>query len=118
MTRLHFTAFAYPDEWSILGYASRKPAFFTDYPNTYGKGPNHSGGPYGYTRAGYNVVLSFDATLALLDAGKNALGTRHTGLTPDKLKQHYRTSTGPKRSRVSADRSPSAPMAIPLIKLW
>jgi serine/threonine protein kinase/ABC-type branched-subunit amino acid transport system substrate-binding protein len=86
LTRLHFTAFAYPDEWSILGYASKKPAFFTDYPNTYGKGPNHSGGPYGYTRAGYNVVLSFDATLALLDASKNALGTQTTGLTPDKLK--------------------------------
>ncbi len=85
VTRLHFTAFAYPDEWAILGYASKKPAFFTDYPKTYG-GRNHSGGPYGYTRAGYNVVLSFDATLALLDAGKNGLGTQTSGLTPDKLK--------------------------------
>ena len=85
LTRLHFTAFAYPDEWQILGYTSRKPAFFTDYPNTYG-GKGHSGGPYGYTRAGYNVVLSFDATLALLDAGKTALGTQTTGLTPVKLR--------------------------------
>jgi eukaryotic-like serine/threonine-protein kinase len=85
LTRLHFTAFAYPDEWEILGYTSKKPAFFTDYPNTYG-GKGHSGGPYGYTRAGYNVVLSFDATLALLDAGKNALGTQTSGLTPDKLR--------------------------------
>jgi serine/threonine protein kinase len=93
LTRLHFTAFAYPDEWSILGYASRKPAFFTDYPNTYG-GKGHSGGPYGYTRAGYNVVLSFDATLALLDAGKNALGTQTTGLTPVKLRTALATING------------------------
>ncbi|MBV9709674.1 MAG: ABC transporter substrate-binding protein, partial [Ktedonobacteraceae bacterium] len=84
-TRLHFTAFAYPDEWNNLGYASKKPAFFTDYPATYGKS-KHPGGPYGYTRAGYNVFLSFDATLALLDASKNELGNQTTGLTADKVK--------------------------------
>jgi ABC-type branched-subunit amino acid transport system substrate-binding protein len=86
LTRLHFTAFAYPDEWNLLGYASKKPAFFTDYPAIYGKNKNHPGGPYGYTRAGYNVFLAFDATLALLDASKNGLGSQTTGLTPDKLK--------------------------------
>ncbi len=86
LTRLHFTAFAYPDEWNLLGYASKEPAFFTDYPATYGKGKNLTGSPYGYTRAGYNVFLSFDATLALLDAGKNELGSQTTGLTPDKLR--------------------------------
>ncbi len=86
LTRLHFTAFAYPDEWNIFGYSSKKPAFFTDYPATYGKGKNLTGGPYGYTREGYNVMLSFDATLALLDASKNGLGSQTTGLTPDKLR--------------------------------
>jgi serine/threonine protein kinase/ABC-type branched-subunit amino acid transport system substrate-binding protein len=94
LTRLHFTAFAYPDEWSLLGYAAKKPAFFTDYPATYGQGKNLTGGPYGYTRAGYNVFLSFDATLALVDAAKNALGSQTTGLTPDKLRTGLLNITG------------------------
>ncbi len=94
LTRLHFTAFAYPDEWSLLGYASKKPAFFTDYPATYGQGKNLTGGPYGYTRAGYNVFLSFDATLALVDAAKNGLGSQTTGLTPDTLRVALSNITG------------------------
>jgi eukaryotic-like serine/threonine-protein kinase len=94
LTRLHFTAFAYPDEWSLLGYAAKKPAFFTDYPATYAQGKNLTGSPYGYTRAGYNVFLSFDATLALVDAAKDVLGSQTTGLTADKLRAGLSNITG------------------------
>ncbi|MBA2681777.1 MAG: ABC transporter substrate-binding protein, partial [Ktedonobacteraceae bacterium] len=30
-SRLHFTAFAYPDEWAVLNHNDKRPAFFQDY---------------------------------------------------------------------------------------
>ncbi len=35
LSRLRFTAFAYPDEWGVLGYGSRQPAFFSEYGTTF-----------------------------------------------------------------------------------
>src|SRR5262249_17074203 len=65
-SRLHFTAFAYPDQWDILGYGNIKPAFFAAYPATYDPNGLHQGSPYGFTRADNGVVLYYDAMQALL----------------------------------------------------
>ncbi len=71
LNRLHFTAFAYPDEWSVLGDANKQPAFFNDYVAAY-KGA-HPKTVYGYTRPSGNVMLAYDAMLALLTSSKQAL---------------------------------------------
>jgi serine/threonine protein kinase/ABC-type branched-subunit amino acid transport system substrate-binding protein len=74
--RLRFTSFAYPDEWDVLHLTAQKPAFFTEYPLYFD--PNnqpHSTGPYGYTRADNDVMLSYDAMLAILNASANLLGS-------------------------------------------
>jgi eukaryotic-like serine/threonine-protein kinase len=71
--RLHFTSFAYPDEWDVLGYGAQKPAFFTDYANYFDPNRQHTGSPYGYTRPGGDVMLSYDAMLAILQGSNNVL---------------------------------------------
>jgi serine/threonine protein kinase len=76
LSRLHFTAFAYPDEWDVQGLGSQKPAFFSDYANAFD--PNHqhtTGSPYGFTRPGGDAMLSYDATTAILDAVATAAKT-------------------------------------------
>ncbi|GHO44693.1 hypothetical protein KSX_28560 [Ktedonospora formicarum] len=67
--RLHFTAFAYPDEWDVLGFGGQKPGFFADYGNAFDPNKQHKGSPYGFTRPAFNVMLAYDATLALITAG-------------------------------------------------
>ncbi|MDQ2888287.1 MAG: ABC transporter substrate-binding protein [Chloroflexota bacterium] len=94
--RLRFTAFSYPDQWAVLGKAAQQPAFYKDYPATFNPNNAHQGNPYGFTRAGYNVVLAYDATLALLNGSKNGLGGQMQGLTPDKLKTGLASITGSK----------------------
>jgi ABC-type branched-subunit amino acid transport system substrate-binding protein len=69
--RLHFTAFAYPDEWDVLGDSSKKPAFFSDYVAAYAGA--HPTAVYGFTRPSGNVMLAYDAMLALLTSSKTAL---------------------------------------------
>lgn len=69
--RLHFTAFAYPDEWDILKNSNNKPAFFNNYKDDFaGARP---AGTYGYTRPTNNAILSYDAMLTLLTGTKQAL---------------------------------------------
>ena len=65
-THLHFTAFFYPDVWSVLGQNDnpKKPTFFNDYPATFGTVKTG----YHYTRPSVDTALSYDATLALLNA--------------------------------------------------
>src|SRR5262249_45078739 len=59
-SRLHFTAFAYPDEWSILGMGSQP--FFSDYATDFNPaGADHSTSPYGFTRADNHTILAYDA---------------------------------------------------------
>jgi len=94
--RLRFTAFSYPDEWAVLGKTNQEPAFYKDYPATYNPGNAHQGNPYGFSRAAYNVVLAYDATLALLNGSKNGLGGQTEGLTPAKLKTGLDSITGNK----------------------
>ncbi|GHO89482.1 protein kinase domain-containing protein [Dictyobacter formicarum] len=69
--RLHFTAFAYPDEWDILKQTSKKPAFFKDYTDDYSS--SNPTGVYGFRRPANNVILSYDAMTALLSSAKQAL---------------------------------------------
>jgi serine/threonine protein kinase/ABC-type branched-subunit amino acid transport system substrate-binding protein len=68
--RLSFTGFAYPDEWDVLKLSAQKPAFYTDYGKAFDPSNQHPNA-YGYSRAAYNVTLSYDATLVLLTAGNN-----------------------------------------------
>lgn len=81
--RLRFTAFAYPDQWSVLGLVSRQPSFFTSYIAAYDPNHLHTGNPYGYTRADNDVILSYDATVTLLKASGNALGSKTSITTQD-----------------------------------
>ncbi len=69
--RLHFTSFTYPDVWNILGYSSKKPAFFVNYGNDLDPNNTHKAGSYGWNRPDSDVMLSYDATTALLNAAKN-----------------------------------------------
>jgi serine/threonine protein kinase/ABC-type branched-subunit amino acid transport system substrate-binding protein len=70
---LRFTAFAYPDEWDILASGVSKPAFFSEYPTAFDPNRLHQGSPYGFTRADSDVMLSYDATVALLSGSAGAL---------------------------------------------
>ncbi len=94
LSRLHFTTFAYPDEWNILGYKPL-PAFFTDYPNDFDpQRQHHQGSPYGFTRADNDVILSYDAMLALLKGADTILSTGKTKLVPADLEQGLKQSSG------------------------
>ena len=88
-TRLHFTAFAYPDEWDNGGLGAQKPAFFNEYIAAYNPNGQQPGGKYGYTRPSSDVILSYDATLALLTASKMALSAGGNGksITTEQLRQ-------------------------------
>jgi ABC-type branched-subunit amino acid transport system substrate-binding protein len=92
--RLHFTAYAYPDEWDIAGLGAQKPAFFAEYINAYGS--NQKLGEYGFTRATDNVILSYDATLSLLTGSNIALKEKQGNkmLTGDDVRQALVKITG------------------------
>lgn len=68
--RLSFSGFSYPDEWAVLKLDAQKPAFYTDYGKAFDPNNQHPNA-YGYTRATYNVTMSYDATLVLLTASSN-----------------------------------------------
>src|SRR5256885_3430187 len=72
---LHFTAFAYPDEWDVQNLQSQKPKFFSDYSAAYNPDNQHPGGIYGYTRPPADAILSYDAVLTMLKATNIALTT-------------------------------------------
>ena len=93
-TRLHFTAFAYPDEWGSGGIGGQKPAFFDEYIAAYNPNGQQPGGKYGYTRPSSDVMLSYDATLALLTGSKLALSAGKTSLTPTDMQQGLKQITG------------------------
>jgi len=88
-SRLHFTSFAYPDEWEIAGLKAQKPAFFTDYANAYNPNGQPHTSAYGYTRTSSDVMLSYDATLALLAGSSRALNSvgANKNITPADLQQ-------------------------------
>jgi serine/threonine protein kinase len=84
--RLRFTAFAYPDEWDVQGLTAKKPAFFTEYPAAFD--PNHQkpAGVYGFTRAANDVILSYDAMVALLMGCNIELNAGKKTITPEDLR--------------------------------
>jgi len=63
--RWYFTAFAYPDEWSLV-VGKDYPPFFQDYSTDFNPDGQKPGGYYGYTRADDNAILSYDATQVIL----------------------------------------------------
>jgi serine/threonine protein kinase/ABC-type branched-subunit amino acid transport system substrate-binding protein len=94
-SHLRFTAFAYPDEWDVLGYSGSKPAFFSEYPAAYNPAslPNLS---YGFTRADNDVILSYDATVALLTGCNGALSTGKSSITSQDVVEALKAINGPK----------------------
>ncbi len=93
-SRLHFTAFAYPDEWGVLGFSAQQPAFFSAYPATFDPNGLHTGNPYGFTRADNDAILSYDATVALLEGCNIALSAGNKHVTPVDLQQGLQKITG------------------------
>ncbi len=79
-SRLHFTAFAYPDEWTML-QMGEQPSFFSEYKAAFNPTGRYPDGQYGYTRADSDVILSYDAMFALLQGCENALNTGKTSIT-------------------------------------
>jgi eukaryotic-like serine/threonine-protein kinase len=98
--RLHFTSFAYPDEWQILcaqrkSFACSPPAFFAEYKAAYDPNNQHkTGNPYGYTRADGDTILSYDALMVMLHASSNALTGTKTTMTLADLLQALRKIQG------------------------
>ncbi len=89
-TRLHFTTFAYPDEWQNLcssgkSFACTPPPFFVDYGSAYDPSNQHTAGSYGYRRTDADVMLSYDAMFVMLTASGNALTGTKTAITPNDL---------------------------------
>jgi eukaryotic-like serine/threonine-protein kinase len=99
-SRLHFTSFAYPDEWDILcrsgqTFACSPPSFFGNYKAAFDPNNQHkTGSPYGYTRADGDTILSYDATVAMLTASTNALTGSKTTMTPNDLLQGIKKIRG------------------------
>jgi serine/threonine protein kinase len=92
INRLSFTAFSYPDEWDVLGLTSKKPAFFSEYANDFDPSGKHPGSPYGFVRPTSDVMLSYDATTALLKAYAAAAAKSST-VTFDDMKDALHTLT-------------------------
>ena len=92
---MHFTAFAYPDEWDSQNLQAQKPKFFSDYSYAYNPDNLHPGGVYGYTRPPADAMLSYDATLTMVKA-TNIAFTNHIDLTPNNLQKALKQITGAK----------------------
>ena len=91
---LHFTAFAYPDEWDILRPGDSKPPFFLEYPAAFDDKSHHDS-PYGFTRADGDVMLSYDATVALLNGSTAVLSpSGKTTITPKDLQKGLQDISG------------------------
>ncbi len=93
-THLSFTAFAYPDEWGMLGQGAQEPALFSEYPKDFDPNSLHQGSPYGFTRADNDVILSYDATLAILSGCNIALSSGKQSITPVDLQQALKKLNG------------------------
>ena len=84
-SHLHFTAFAYPDEWGILGYGDRKPPFFSDYMAYFDPNNQHPPGTYNFNRPDGPAMLAYDATLAMLSGCNMVLKSGYQSVTPGDL---------------------------------
>jgi serine/threonine protein kinase len=93
-SHLHFTAFAYPDEWGVLGYGAQTPAFFGEYAADFDPNNNHTGSPYGFTRPDNDTILAYDAMVALLKGCDIALSSGKQTITPQDVRQALSTING------------------------
>lgn len=87
---LKFTAFAFPDEWVLLG---TNPPFFGEYSADLNPNNQHAAGTYGYTRPDSDAMLSYDAMLVLLN-GSNSLLSSNTPISSSALRQAFLKFTG------------------------
>ena len=94
--RLHFTAFSYPDVWSYLGKSEPLPPFFNDYKKIFNPDGAYGEGVYGHTRTDSGVMVSFDATLAMITGSRRALAanTNKGSVTPDALETALTSISG------------------------
>ncbi len=97
--RMRFTTFAHPDEWGALcsagqSFACTRPNFFNNYKAAFDPNNQHNSGIYGYERADGDVILSYDATTAMLAGAQNMLTGSKTTLTPADLLQGLRMIKG------------------------
>jgi len=90
--RWFFTAFAYPDAWSVIG--KDNPPFFQDYISDFNPDRLKSAGYYGFTRPDDTVMLAYDATQVLLLGMQMALPNGKTTLTPQSLANALPQITG------------------------
>ncbi len=90
--KLHFTAFAYPDEWEFERIP--EPAFFIDYAENFDPNVTHTTNPYHYSRPDSDAILSYDAMEALLNASSGALSGTKTTMTPPDLRLALTKITG------------------------
>jgi ABC-type branched-subunit amino acid transport system substrate-binding protein len=74
-----FSAFSYPDEWSLQHL--QQPAFISDYWQTFDPDKQHAGNPYTYSRAGSDTILSYDALSLLTSASDIVLFKEKLTLT-------------------------------------
>lgn len=86
-SRLHFIAFAYPDEWDFLQLTQQKPAFFREYGDDFDPNTLHSNGDYGYRRADNDTILSYDTMKVLLIASDRAIINDTIMLSTHELQQ-------------------------------
>jgi ABC-type branched-subunit amino acid transport system substrate-binding protein len=94
LSRLRFTAFAYPDEWRIMGMDESQQPFFSEYPAAFNPAnADHHEKPYGFTRANSDTILSYDAMIVLLKGCQNGLALKDP-LTPDALQKGLAQITG------------------------
>jgi len=97
--RMRFTTFAHPDEWATLctngqSFACNRPNFFSNYKAAFDPNGVYNNGIYGYARADGDVILSYDATTAILTAAQNMLTGSKTTLTPAELLQGLQKING------------------------
>ncbi len=80
---LLFSAFAYPDQWSLQHL--QQPSFISDYWQVFDPDKQHAGNPYTYSRAGSDTILTYDALSLFTSASDIVLYKEKLTLTPEML---------------------------------
>lgn len=80
---LLFSAFSYPDEWSLQHL--QQPAFISDYWQAFDPDKQHAGNPYTFSRAGSDTILAYDALSLFTSASDIVLFKEKLTLTQEVL---------------------------------
>lgn len=92
-SRVHFTTFTFPDVWKVQKLTAQQPAFFSNYGNDFDPSHTQKVGTYGWNRPDNDVMLSYDALVAILMAAKN---TGKSQITASDLEQALTQLNGPR----------------------